>query len=285
MARLVQQPLSHGIKHQEDCLEGRLVSHCNQLEILNAYDCEISTIPENIGYKLTKLKKLDLSYNKITKIPVSLTLLKDTLKEAYAFDIEDNPLQEPPIEIVDQGFEAIERYFEEIQKRGSTISNTLKVVLVGQGKAGKTSLLQSILDLTDPLTTEEERTIYVNFKTVRIPRKGKPDLIIIFYDCGGQEGYASGQTPFLTRSALFLFVVNADETDPETYLRFFDLLQPRAEDAVVQIIVAKADCVDNPEKQGQLILGNMNELSPGVIACFSLVSGSPSDMYSVTVLQ
>jgi hypothetical protein len=53
--------------------------------------------------------------------------------------------------------------------------------------------------------------------------------------------------------------VNADETDPETYLRFFDLLQPRAEDAVVQIIVAKADCVKNPEVQGQLILGNMNK--------------------------
>jgi hypothetical protein len=109
------------------------------------------------------------------------------------------------------------------------------------------------------LTTEEERTIYVNFKTVRIPRKGQPDLIIVFYDCGGQEEYASGQTPFLTRSALFLFVVNADETDPETYLRFFDLLQPRAEDAVVQIIVAKADCVDNPEEQGQQILDNMNK--------------------------
>ena len=43
-----------------------------------------------------------------------------------------------------------------------------------------------------------------------------------------------------------------------TYLSFFDLIQPRAEDAVVQIILAKTDsAVDNPEEQGQLILGNI----------------------------
>ena len=36
-----------------------------------------------------------------------------------------------------------------------------------------------------------------------------------------------------------------------TYLSFFDLLQPRAEDAVVQIILAKTDsAVDNPKEQG-----------------------------------
>jgi Leucine-rich repeat (LRR) protein len=106
-----------------------IVNNCNQLEALWAANCGISTIPENIGYKLTNLKQLYLTGNKITKIPVSLTLLKDTLDDGL-FLINDNPLQEPPIEVADQGIEAIERYFEEIQKRGSTISNTLKVVLV-----------------------------------------------------------------------------------------------------------------------------------------------------------
>jgi hypothetical protein len=167
-----------GCKKCTDAALKSIVNNCRKLEYLYARDCGISTIPENIGYQLRNLKQLYLSNNKITKIPPSLNLLKETLK--YNFDISGNLLQGPPIEIADQGFKAIERYFEEIQKKGSTISNTLKVVLVGQGKAGKTSLLQSILDLTHPLTTEEEHTIYVNFKTVRIPRKGQPDLIIIF---------------------------------------------------------------------------------------------------------
>jgi Leucine-rich repeat (LRR) protein len=130
-----------------------IVNNCNQLEKLGAIDCGISTIPENIGYKLTNLQYLDLSDNNITKIPVSLILLKDTLalKDKDDFDIDDNdPLQVPPSEIAyqglaaiwryfeeirkkvpssgiaDQGLAAIERYFEKIRKKGSTISNTLK---------------------------------------------------------------------------------------------------------------------------------------------------------------
>jgi hypothetical protein len=86
-----------------------IVNNCNQLEILYAENCGISYIPENIGTKLRNLQYLDLQNNKITKIPPSLTLLKDTLKDEY-FVISGNPLQEPPIEIVDQGFAAIERY-------------------------------------------------------------------------------------------------------------------------------------------------------------------------------
>jgi hypothetical protein len=130
-----------------------IVNNCNQLEELDAENCGISTIPENIGYKLTNLQYLDLSDNNITKIPVSLILLKDTLalKDKDDFDIDDNdPLQVPPSEvayqglaaiwryfeeirkkvpssgIADQGLAAIERYFEKIRKKGSTISNTLK---------------------------------------------------------------------------------------------------------------------------------------------------------------
>jgi Leucine-rich repeat (LRR) protein len=142
-----------GCKKCTDAALKSIVNNCNQLEVLYANDCGISTIPESIGYKLTKLKYLDLSDNNITKIPVSLILLKDALalKDKDDFDIDDNdPLQVPPSEvayqglaaiwryfeeirkkvpssgIADQGLAAIERYFEKIRKKGSTISNTLK---------------------------------------------------------------------------------------------------------------------------------------------------------------
>ena len=73
-----------------------VVNNCNQLEQLWAANCGISTIPEKIGYDLPNLKTLNLSNNKITKIPLSLTLLKDTLED-NSFDISGNPLQVPPL--------------------------------------------------------------------------------------------------------------------------------------------------------------------------------------------
>jgi len=64
------------------------------------------------------------------------------LKETCTnFDIENSPLQEPPEAIASRGLEAMESYFQEIE-RGSQKSRKLKVVLVGDGEAGKTSLRQ-----------------------------------------------------------------------------------------------------------------------------------------------
>ena len=96
-----------------------IVSHCNQLEELGAKNCGITTIPENIGFQLTtNLKYLNLSCNKITKIPLSLSVLIDTLE---TLNIEENPLQQPPSDIANQGLLAITMYFEEIQEKGSAM--------------------------------------------------------------------------------------------------------------------------------------------------------------------
>jgi hypothetical protein len=70
-----------GCKKCTDAALESIVNNCHQLDGLYASDCGISTIPENIGYDLPNLKQLYLTGNKITKIPVSLTLLKDTLKD------------------------------------------------------------------------------------------------------------------------------------------------------------------------------------------------------------
>jgi Leucine-rich repeat (LRR) protein len=70
-----------------------IVNNCNQLGYLGAANCGISTIPENIGYKLTNLKTLNLAYNKITKIPPSLALLKHKEHYIFAFSITNNPVK------------------------------------------------------------------------------------------------------------------------------------------------------------------------------------------------
>lgn len=59
----------------------------------------------------------------------------------------NNPITTPPLEIVKQGNEAVLAYFDSIEqseKEGKEVQglNELKLLLVGEGAAGKTSLLK-----------------------------------------------------------------------------------------------------------------------------------------------
>ena len=79
--------------------------------------------------------------------------------------------------------------------------------------------------------------------------------MLMTYDCGGQEQYASGQAPYLNSSALYLLViVSAGEIDTmknpaklmNKVLRFLIIMQSCAPGAQVQIVISKTDLV--PDK-------------------------------------
>ena len=125
--------------------------------MLFAARCNISHLPEDIGMLLPHLTVLWISGNNIKKIPASLGPLADTLTD---FDILGNPIQQPPLEIAIKGVRAIKRYYDELKIGTQQISNEIKVVFVGHGEAGKTSLLNCILGKANPRTAEKDRTIY-----------------------------------------------------------------------------------------------------------------------------
>jgi Leucine-rich repeat (LRR) protein len=85
-----------------------VVKHCPNLEYLNADKAGITHIPESIGQDMQKLSSLLLSYNRIERLPPSITLLVDTLDH---FHISGNPLQHPPLDIANQGIYVISTYF------------------------------------------------------------------------------------------------------------------------------------------------------------------------------
>jgi len=82
---------------------------CRKLGGLLAAGCNISHLPEDFGMLLPHLTLLWLFDNKIKKIPASLGPLADTLT---TFNIDDNPIQQPPLEITEQGLRAIQRYYK-----------------------------------------------------------------------------------------------------------------------------------------------------------------------------
>ena len=116
------------------------------------------------------------------------------------------------------------------------------------------------------MTNIIDRTIHLEIVNVDIPGPNGKPLTLTSYDCGGQENYATAQTPFLSISALYLLVVSAeevheadDESKKHNFLRFLEILQARAPGAVIQIILTKTDLLTNPEKKAAWVLDAVNK--------------------------
>lgn len=80
------------------------------LEILNVSQNfqYLIELPYSIGL-LMSLVELDVSYNKISELPTSLGCLRKLQK----LRVEGNPLVSPPLEVMEQGLQAVRQYMSE----------------------------------------------------------------------------------------------------------------------------------------------------------------------------
>ena len=99
----------------------------------------IRELPPDIG-QLTKLKELTLTQNPLSKIPYEI----GNLTEIQRLDLEDCAnLLTPPPEIINQGTPQAMNFLRELQ-RDSTTRVEAKLLVVGEGGTGKTTLLQAL---------------------------------------------------------------------------------------------------------------------------------------------
>ncbi len=161
------------------------VSNLTKLKALHVGRNKLISIPKTIG-KLKNLQWLDLSKNKITKLPAGISKLINLTH----LDLRDNELPIPP-EILNNFFEpkAILLYYflvaphgskpalkdfakyekawdlkrpKPIRMRVSKPLGEIKLLLVGQGSVGKTSLVQQILHGTFDQNQTKTEGISIN---------------------------------------------------------------------------------------------------------------------------
>lgn len=66
-------------------------------------------------------------------------LLAVISKKPFDLKLSDNPWEEPPEAVLNQGMPAVSAYFADLFAEGTTIRRSMiKVLLVGQAGAGKT---------------------------------------------------------------------------------------------------------------------------------------------------
>ncbi|MCI5121929.1 MAG: hypothetical protein D3908_12195, partial [Candidatus Electrothrix sp. AUS4] len=160
------------------------------LQFINLSQNKIKHIDVFKGFN--SIFHLDLRNNNITKLPFWITKLSPEIVfsdnyEPGTINIGGNPLTNPPPEIIKQGREAILAYFKSLEKEESVSLNECKVILVGEGMSGKTSLLKRLQGLD--FDNKESQTHGINVLSLssnQLPGFNNDDECRLhFWDFGG----------------------------------------------------------------------------------------------------
>jgi len=214
-----------------------------QLVELSLHNNRISDI-RDLQY-LVNLKKLSLIDNPLKSLPnwicdfpkMDIRWENDYFGDEY-ITLFNNPLETPPPEIIQHGKEAVRNYFEELEKGKVNLYET-KLLLVGYGAVGKTSLMKRLV--LDEYNENEPSTEGIEIKRWNLKTEEDKELKINIWDFGGQEIYHSTHQFFLSKRSIYLLVWDAriDKMMPDLasfdyWLRIVSLLSQNSPILVVQ---------------------------------------------------
>lgn len=177
--------------------------------VLDLSGLNLSFIPEEV-FSLNFLTELDLSNNKIEEIPVQIRVLENLKK----LTLENNPIKNIPFEIIKSGVDSIKRYLQEVHSAGSTSQlMEAKLLLVGEGGVGKTTLMRKLIDKSAPLPGENETTRGIDISRLQFNAGSNHKITINIWDFGGQEIYYGTHQFFLTQNSLYALVIDSRRED------------------------------------------------------------------------
>lgn len=221
-----------------NCLESFLSENFFRLKRLNRVylsNSEITELPECIGI-LSNLHHLFLYNTKISSLPNSL----GQLRHLSGFEIFGTPLAKTlPPEILKQSGKEIVRYILSQQSNEpKQYFNESKMVIVGQGHVGKSSILNRLIN---DAYSEGDSTEGIDIASWFFS-KGGEDYKLNVWDFGGQEIYHSTHQFFLTELSLYLLVWDALAEDEYGRIDYWlKTIQSLASDSPIIIVVNKCD--------------------------------------------
>ncbi|MGJ3244528.1 MAG: COR domain-containing protein [Elainellaceae cyanobacterium] len=200
---------------------------------------QLNSLPAEI-VQLTNLKSLYLTSNSLSRLPIEIT----QLRELEEIDLRGNPVPIPP-EILgpkewykDPGdIQAILDFYFQVQDPQETEPlYEAKLLIIGEGGAGKTSLSKKIQDENYELKPEEESTEGIEVIRWSFPLIDGQEFRVNIWDFGGQEIYHATHQFFLTKRSLYALVADTrqENTDFYYWLNVVELLSDNSPVVIIK---------------------------------------------------
>jgi internalin A len=213
------------------------IGQLSRLEKLYLNSNHLSHLPPEVG-QLSNLQIFTLSRNQLKHLPTQI----GKLNSLYKFELGDNPyLVTPPPEIIASGLADIKAFLQELQEH-STIRYETKLLVVGEGGTGKSSLLRSLRE--EMFNPHLSTTHGIEVGSLELPHPNQPQLLMTLntWDFGGQQIYHATHQFFLTRRSLYLVVWNARlGADQGRLNHWLDTIKALAPDAPVLLVATHID--------------------------------------------
>lgn len=217
------------------------VTHLQSLVTLSINANQIHTLPETIS-QLINLRYLYAENNLIRALPATLARLENLVE----LSINLNPLDSPPPEIVAGGLAAVRAFLDELdsQPESPVFLYEAKLLLVGEGRVGKTSLAKA-LSIPTYILEDEQTTKGIDIRPWTIPNRDLnfgADFRLNIWDFGGQEIYHATHQFFLTKRSIYLLVTESRRDDKhEDFYYWLNIVRLLGDQSPVIIVLNKSD--------------------------------------------
>jgi internalin A len=212
------------------------IGNLTNLISLDLRNNKLNVLPESIG-NLTNLISLDLRNNKLNTLPESI----GSLTNLTSLDIRNNSFIQIPPEIVQKGGLAVRDYYRQRVEENTDYIYEAKLLIIGEGGAGKTSLAKKLIDSNYNLKLEgsdnpEKSTEGIDVLRLNFQHLSGNSFRINIWDFGGQEIYHATHQFFLTKRSLYLLVADTrqDNTDFNFWLEVVELLSEASPTLIVK---------------------------------------------------
>ncbi|MEH2236000.1 COR domain-containing protein, partial [Nostoc sp.] len=182
-----------------------------KLTFLDLSNNQLRRLPEAIA-RLEQLTSLDLSRNQLTTLPEAIA----RLEQLTSLNLTGNSIEKPPPEVVAKGIKAIKDYLRQLKVEGTDYLYEAKLLIVGEGGAGKTTLAKKIKDQNYQLQ-EEDYTKGIEVIQWSFPMTNERKFRVNIWDFGGQEIYHATHQFFLTKRSLYVLVADTRKEDTDFY--------------------------------------------------------------------